>query len=83
MMGWLGAIGFGLCGLPQAVKAYRDGHSDGLDLGFLLLWSLGEVCTFWAVYHGNPVKYLIANYTLNAVFLCVMWFYKIWPRRIK
>lgn len=80
MIGWIGAVAFGFCGLPQAIKAYREGHCYGLDFGFLLLWSIGEICTFWAVAHDNPVSYLIANYALNAIFLAIMWFYKLFPR---
>jgi hypothetical protein len=80
VIGWIGAVGFGLCGLPQAAKTYRDGHADGLDLGFLLLWSVGEIFTFAAVLYEAPKDYLIANYAANAVFLSVIWTYKIWPR---
>lgn len=81
MIGWIGSLSFGLCGLPQAVKTYRDGHAKGLDTGFLVLWTTGEVFTFAAVIMDAPVPYLLANYILNAIFLVVMWRYKLWPRR--
>lgn len=80
MIGWVGAICFGLTGLPQALRAHKDGHADGLSVGFLWLWSLGEIFTAWAVIQDAPVPYLLWNYAMNALFLAIMWKYKIWPR---
>lgn len=79
-IGWIGAIAFGVCGLPQAWKSYKDGHADGISNGFLALWTIGEVFTTIAVVVEAPKPYLLANYALNAVFLAVMWKYKIWRR---
>ena len=81
MIGWIGSLAFGICGLPQALRCYKDGHADGLDLLFLILWTIGEVFTFYAVLQDAPVPYLLANYSFNAVFLAVMWRYKLVPRR--
>ena len=81
MIGWIGAVAFGICGLPQAVKTYRDGNADGLDITFLILWTVGELCTLYAVIVDSPRPYLIANYLANLIFLLIMWRYKIWPRK--
>jgi uncharacterized protein with PQ loop repeat len=81
MIGWIGAVAFGLCGLPQSIKAYRDGHAEGLDWGFLGLWTLGEICTLVAVLKDAPEPYLIANYVANMGFLAIMWRYKLKPRK--
>lgn len=81
MIGWLGSVMFAICGLPQALKARREGHAEGLDLGFLLLWTGGELCTLYAVLGlSTPILYLIFNYLANLVFLAIVWRYKIWPR---
>ena len=80
MIGWIGAIAFGACGMPQAIKTYRDGNAEGLDFIFLALWTVGEICTLYAVLLDAPRPYLIANYLANLVFLGIMWRYKIWPR---
>jgi uncharacterized protein with PQ loop repeat len=82
MIGWIGAVAFGICGLPQAAKACRDGHAEGLSLSFLVLWTIGEVFTFAAVLMDAPRAYLIANYLLNGLFLAVLWKYRLWPRRV-
>ena len=82
VVGWIGAAAFGFCGLPQAIKVVRDEHADGLDMGFLMLWTLGEICTFYAVAVGHAEPFLIANYVANAVFLGVIWSYKLKPRKV-
>lgn len=80
MIGWIGSLLFAFCGMPQAVKTYREGHADGLDLSFLLLWTGGELCTLYAVLTELGTLYLIFNYVLNLMFLAVMWKYKLFPR---
>jgi hypothetical protein len=82
-VGWIGAICFALCGSPQAHKSHRDGHSNGLDTSFLLMWTFGEILTLIAVVRDAPLRYLIYNYAANLFFLAVMWKYKIWPRKIR
>lgn len=70
---------FALCGLPQAIKSYKDGHSIGLSWGFLVMWLMGEVLTF--IYVLPKLDYpLLANYTVNFLFLCVIIKYKLLPR---
>ena len=81
MLGWIGAVAFGICGLPQAVKAYKDGHTDGLDLMFLSLWTIGELFTLVAVIRDAAPAYMLVNYILNGMFLAVMWKYKLFPRK--
>ena len=81
MIGWLGSLFLGFCGLPQALKAYRDGHVEGLDPGLLVLWTLGEIFTGYAVLGDAPLGYLILNYGLNLVFLSVLWRYWLSPRK--
>ena len=70
---WCTAIGsalLGLCGLPQAIKAWRDPSSTrGLSWGLLIPWALGE----WFMYAGLfrvaswPV---LANYAFNLLLVC-------------
>ena len=81
IIGWIGAILFSVCGLPQAIKTWRDGHADGLDTSFLLLWTGGEIFTLIAVLSQAPKIYLIFNYFSNLLFLIIMWRYKLYPKR--
>lgn len=77
--GWLGSILFAICGLPQAIQCYKDGHSRGLNWFFLLAWLGGEIFTIIYVFPKADYP-LLANYFMNLVFLGIMLYYKIWER---
>lgn len=79
LIGWLGAFLFAICGFPQALKSYQDGHSRGLSWGFLLAWAGGEILTILYVLPKMDLP-LLTNYFVNAIFLSVMLRYKIWER---
>ncbi len=79
-IGWIGSIMFAMCALPQAIKSVRDGHSDGLSWGFLMMWLIGEVFTLIYVAPKGHIP-LIANYAGNLVLLQIMIYYKIWRRK--
>ena len=84
MIGWIGSLMLGFCGLPQALKSFRDKHSDGLDVGFLLLWTIGEVLTLIAIVKdASNIPYLIFNYSFNLLSLQVIWYYRLFPKRAK
>lgn len=78
-LGWTGSILFAICSGPQAYKAYKDGHADGLSVPSLVLWTLGEIVTLAYVLIRKDWP-LIANYVLNLVFAAVLWYYKLKPR---
>lgn len=79
-IGWLGAILFAICGLPQAIQCAKDGHSRGLNWFFLLCWLFGELFTILYIWPKNDIP-LLFNYFLNLVFLVIMIRYKIWERK--
>lgn len=80
ILGWIGAMSFLLCGLPQALDCYHKGNGDGLAHGFLWLWFIGECCmTPFTILSNAPLP-LIANYAFNAVILLVIMRYKYLPR---
>lgn len=80
ILGWVGSILFSLCGLPQAIKSYKDGNSDGLDNAFLVMWTSGEILTLGVCIDQGLPAFLLFNYSLNLVFLAVIWKYKVWRR---
>ena len=82
MLGWLGAILFAACGIPQAVKCVTDGHSEGLSWAFLLMWLGGEILTIVYVWPKSDWP-LIFNYLFNLVCLAIMLVYKLKPRSKK
>lgn len=79
ILGWVGAVCFSLCAVPQAVKCIKQGHAHGLDHVFLLLWFIGEISML--VYSMTEVFSLplIANYTFNLICLVVILRYRFWP----
>jgi len=84
ILGALGAIFFALSGLPQAVRSYRDGHSNGVLHGTIWLWLLGEACMMAYASKRYPEDYvLIGNYILNLVMVLIITKYKYWPRHDK
>jgi uncharacterized protein with PQ loop repeat len=78
-IGWIGSTLLAWCGLPQVIKAIRDGHATGVSGVFLTMWLIGELCVLIYVLPSGD-KPLIVNYTLNLVLAGILTFYKICPR---
>lgn len=82
MFGWISGLLFFLCAIPQAIKSYRDGHSEGVSSGLLWLWLGGEIAGI--IYALSPLQPpLILNYLSNVIFVSVVAWYKAFPRRVK
>jgi len=79
-LGWLGGVLLALCGLPQSIRSYLDGHSDGISWGLILLWFFGEIFTLLYVIPKGHLP-LIFNYVGNIIFVGIIIRYKIWPRK--
>lgn len=80
-LGWLGSIALASCGLPQAYTSIRTGKTEGLNVWFLVLWTVGEILTLAAISKDAPLGYLLLNYGCNLVFLSIIWRYYLWPRK--
>jgi uncharacterized protein with PQ loop repeat len=80
VVGWLGAILFALCAVPQALISYKQGHSNGLSGWFLGMWLLGEILSL--IYCIVVVKSIpiLFNYSFSLLCLLIIGRYKIWPR---
>ena len=82
VIGWIGSVCFALCGVPQAVACYRQGHAKGISTIFLLLWASGEVLYIIAVFmEFGFVAWMMANYFTNLVSISVIIRYRFWARR--
>jgi len=77
--GWLGGFLLSICGIPQAYKSYKEGHSDGLDWFFFWLWFWGEVFLLIYVIPEGLLP-LIINYSFNIFLPIIMIYYKWKPR---
>jgi uncharacterized protein with PQ loop repeat len=81
LLGWIGSIGFALCGIPQVVQCVRQGHARGLSPWFLGLWLLGEICYVTAVLlEFGWVAWMLTNYIANILSIILMLRYLVWPR---
>ena len=80
IIGWVGAICFCICAIPQVITCYKQKHARGLDLSFILLWLLGEICmllyTLVRVENNGP---LLLNYTVNLLCLLILLKYRVFP----
>lgn len=79
-IGWIGSILLAFCGLPQAIESYKTKNSDGLTWAFLIMWGVGEIFTIIYIipkWHWP----LIFNYTANIIFISIILYYKIKPKR--
>ena len=79
----IGSIAFAICGLPQAIKSIKDGHSDGISWGFLVLWIIGEVSTLVNVIILDPMFILDFTYSGSILFITIIIWYKLFRRRKK
>lgn len=75
LIGWLGSLFLSICGIPMAVKSWRDKHSDGVSHLFLWFWFLGEVLLL--IYVLPKLDYpLIMNFAVNIISVLVIIRYK-------
>ena len=76
LIGWLGAIAFATCAIPQAWQSYKTKSSDGVSWLFLILWFLGEVLTIAYVCLTTVDLILLFNYLFNFTALLIIMYYK-------
>ena len=79
-IGWIGSILLAFCGLPQAIESYKTKSSEGLTWGFIGMWFIGEICTFVYILPRLDLP-LLFNYTANIIFLSIIIFYKLCPKK--
>ena len=80
MIGWFGSILLAVCGLPQAIESYKTKSSEGLTWGFIGMWFIGEIFTIIYIL-PQMVLPLLFNYTANIIFLSIIIYYKINPKK--
>lgn len=74
-IGWIGNVCLAICGVPAAYQAIRTGTTQGLNVPFLLLWTIGECFTFVYVSNLDSAP-LIFNYALNILSCVILCIYK-------
>jgi len=82
MIGWIGALAYSACAIPQAVQCKRQGHGEGLSAGMLLVWLAGGVSMLVAIpLQCGWVPWLMTSYACNTAALLVIIRYRFWPRK--
>jgi len=76
ILGWLAALCFGLSPLFQVIKCYKEKHATGVSLGLLIMWTLGEIFSILYILPKGHLP-LLANYTINMIFIVIIIYYKI------
>lgn len=79
LIGWIGAILFAICSIPQAYQCWKTKSAQGLSLSFLLMWFIGEVLTIIYVLPKWDLP-LLFNYAVNILSLLVIFYYKVKDR---
>lgn len=75
--GFLSAICFSGCAIPQAIKCIREKNADGMSTAMLILWLVGELSAiiYSVLVLGAPF-WLLFNYTLSTIGLLPIAYYK-------
>jgi len=72
-IGWMGALLFATCGLPQLIKSLRNTASTkGLSILFLCAWLVGEILTLTYAIFKAPRLPLLLNYSFNILIVSTM-----------
>ena len=81
LLGWIGGVLFAICAAPEAWQSYKLGRT-GIHGLTLIIWLSGEIITLAYVMlkHGLDGP-LVFNYAMNLVFLSIIIYYKIKPRK--
>ena len=66
IIGWVGAILFATCSIPQVKKVYTTKSTGDLSMLFLQMWLWGEILSFiYVLGNETPQWPLITNYLFN------------------
>lgn len=79
LLGWTGGLLLAVCAVPQAYLSLKQGHSEGVALGMLILWLSGEILTLLYVLPKMDWP-LIVNYAANILCIGVICWYRFFPR---
>lgn len=78
--GWIYSFAFALSGAPQMIRSIKDGHSNGVADGTMILWMVGEVAGL--IYGVGLWQHpIIFNCLLNTICVGIICWYRIFPRK--
>lgn len=82
LFGFLGAVFFSICAIPQAWQVWKTQDAKSLSLSFLILWILGEIFMWLYVILQNISVHVMQwplhiNYLINGILLVYLVYKKI------
>ena len=68
VLGYVGSLTLAWCGLPQAIKCYKEKSAKGLSAWFIWMWIFGEIMvwTYLWMKNGTDIPVII-NYGSNVI----------------
>lgn len=66
--------------LPQVIKTVKEGHSEGLAGGYIVLLLIGFGLMTTYLFLTKPVIPVITNYLFNILMILILGYYKLFPR---
>ena len=78
--GWIGSISFSVYSIPQAIDALKQGHTEGLSNGMVLLLFLGALCSLIYIFpdFSSPLFY---NFSISLMAASTIARYHFFPRK--
>lgn len=81
IVGAVAALLFTFSSAPQALKATRDGHAEGLSLGMILMTEAGIAATAAYVYARHGFDFILhSQYVFQFLLWAILTKYRVWPR---
>lgn len=80
IIGYLAMVCLMTATIPQAIKSYKDGHSNGIAGGYLILLLSGFTLMATYLLLTKPIVPVLVNYASNIVMMLVVGYYKLFPR---
>lgn len=81
-IGWIGAVLFAICAIPQVIKTWKTKKADDLSWLFLFFWLFGELLTFTYIIIDD-ILLEITHFPLyiNYLFNIILVFYLLYAKK--
>ena len=79
VIGWIGALCFAFCAVPQVVKTFRTHSTKDLSMGYLGMCVTGEILCGIYIFDTTRFQHipLLVNFMVNGILLTYLFFAKI------
>lgn len=78
--GWIGALSYSIYSIPQAIDAFRCGHTEGLSNGMVILLFFGALCSLIYIL-PDVTSPLFYNFSISLMAASTIFRYHFFPRK--